>query len=88
MYATFNTFEIKITKKQALEASHPGPCDSDVAALVAAIRPQLDKIPPADIAAELSEYGAWDETELQDHESNLARIVWIAAGNIREDLNR
>lgn len=65
-------------------------CDSDVESLVnnPKIRRQLDKIPAEKIRAELKEYGAWDETELADHEENKRRVVWLAAGNITEESAR
>lgn len=87
MYAIFNRFEIQMTKAQAMSASHPGPCDLDVAALVKQpkIARQLDKISRDAIREELREYGAWDATELADDAANRARLVWIAAGNIREE---
>jgi hypothetical protein len=84
MWATFNRFEIQMTRREAESASHPGPCDSDVAALTAKLRKQLDELDPEEIALELKDYGAWDAKELADHEANLRRIVWIAAGNIME----
>lgn len=86
--AYFERFEIRMTLSQALDASHPGPCDSEVAALLdtPAIKKQLDKISPDSIRAELQEYGAWDETELSDDSENRLRIVWIAAGDIREEV--
>lgn len=88
MYASFNRFELKITKKQALQGSHPGPCDLDIAELlnVPAIKRQLNKIPADLIATELKDYGAWDEQELSNHEENKARILWIACGDIREEI--
>lgn len=88
MYATFERFELRLTKEQALTGSHPGPCDEDITELlkVPAIRRQLDKIPADTIKAELKEYGAWDEQELSSDEDNRARILWIACGNIREEL--
>jgi hypothetical protein len=46
----------------------------------------LDKISAYSLRAELREYGAWNEEELSNHEDNLARILWIACGNIREEL--
>jgi hypothetical protein len=87
MYASFNHFEIEMTKKQALSASHPGLCDLDVKALlrIPAIKRQLAKISDSDLTAELSEYGAWDETELSNRAENEERIIWIAAGNIAEN---
>lgn len=88
MYATFNCFEIKMTRKQAASASHPGPCDADVMALskVPAIARQLAALDPSAVRAELREYGAWTEEELADHAQNLQRVLWIAAGNIKEEL--
>ena len=88
MWASFNRFEIRLTKDQARSASHQGQCDDDVNALseVPAIKRQLAKLDPADVAAELKEYGAWDQEELADHEQNLQRILWIAAGNIIDSL--
>lgn len=84
MYATFNRFEIQMTKKQAISASHPGDCHKDVTALCNTpnIARQLRKIGPELIAAELKDYGAWDENELKDTINNERRIVWIAAGDI------
>ena len=89
MIASFNRFEIAMTNKQAAECSHPGPCDADVAALVKtpAIARQLRRIPNVDLVAELQKYGAWDAQELADRAANDRRIVWIAAGNITEDIN-
>lgn len=89
MYADFeHGFSIKMTREQAYSASHPGPCDEDVKALLkdARIGIQLDRIGPDKIRAELKEWGAWDEQELADNEANKERIVWIAAGNIREEV--
>jgi hypothetical protein len=88
MYASFNRFEIELTRKQAAAASHSGACDDDVAALllIPRIKRQLAAIPDDILAAELQEYGAWDETELSSRADNEARIVWIAAGDIMENV--
>lgn len=85
-YITFERFEIGITEAQARYASHPGPCDADVAELVRepTIAAQLDTIDADLIRAELREYGAWDVEELADDAANRERIVWIAAGNYAE----
>lgn len=79
--------EIGMTLDQARTASHPGLCDGDVRDLSRdpAIRKQLDAIDPVLLAAELREYGAWDTRDLADHEANLQRILWIAAGDINEE---
>lgn len=81
--------ELNITKRQAAGASHPGPCDADVLGLsqVPAIRRQLEHIEPELLAAELREYGAWDETELADHAQNLRRLLWLACGEIADGNN-
>jgi len=86
MYATFDCFEIKLTKDQAAAGSHQGMCDEGIAYLrtLPTIRRQLDKLQPALVAEELRAYGAWDETELADHEQNLNRILWIACGDTAE----
>lgn len=79
--------ELQMTLAQAQSASHQGQCDDDVATLSKhpKIARQLAKIDPALLAAELQEYGAWDDTELSDHAQNLQRILWLAAGDIVEN---
>jgi hypothetical protein len=76
--------QLRMTLDQARTASHSGSCDDDVKWLSQRphIANQLDAIDPALLADELREYGAWDETELADHDQNLQRLVWIAAGDI------
>jgi hypothetical protein len=78
--------ELQITKKQAAICSHSGDCENDVKYLLQMpeIKRQFNKINPALIADELREYGAWDETDLQDHEQNKIRLLWIACGDIHE----
>lgn len=78
--------EIQMTKTQAVACTHPGPCDADVAALSVhpPIARQLAKLDPELLKKELREYGAWDEDELNHHEKNLQRILWIAAGDIAD----
>jgi len=78
--------ELQMTMEQAESASHSGECDDDVQELskVPAIAEQLAKIDPALLAAELKEYGAWDDEERTDHDQNLQRILWLAAGDITE----
>lgn len=82
----FDRFEISMTKAEAGAMSHQGPCDDDVDAhlsLPKFVR-QFRKINPEDIRAELKGYGAWDKEELADDAQNQARILWIAAGDIKE----
>ena len=87
MYATFERFELRMTRAQAESASQPGKdAAEDVAELLKdrRITRQLDKIGPDPIRAELADYGCWDDDELADDEANRERIVWLAAGDIKE----
>lgn len=90
MWAFFNRFTLEMTKKQALSCSHPGPCDNDVEVLLKAkkIRQQLDKISDYDLRSELKEWGAWSDEELTNRQKNEQRIVWIAACNIKDDIDQ
>jgi len=85
--SSHGTIEIEMTMAQAQSASHQGQCDDDVQALSnnRKIRRQLERITPEVLRKELAEYGAWDEQELADHEQNIQRILWIAAGDIVEN---
>ena len=78
--------ELRLARGDARQGSHPGPCDTDIAAL--RLKPyiarQLSTLPHAVLAEELREYGAWDDAELADHDANLSRILWIACGDIEE----
>jgi hypothetical protein len=89
MYWTSSSgrIELKMTLEQAQSVSHSGQCVDDVRALlrVPAIRRQLEKIDAATLAAELKEYGAWDEIERADHPENLMRVLWIAGCDIAEE---
>lgn len=79
--------ELEMTLKQAQACTHPGPCDMDVAELsrTPKIRRQLAKVDRTVLANELRGYGAWDEHELADHDENLQRLLWLAAGDIAEE---
>ena len=81
--------ELNITKTNAAIGSHQGQCDEDVKMLMQlpSIKKQLDKIQPDLLASELQEYGAWDEEELNNHEENKMRLLWIACGDINEGNN-
>ena len=83
-YTSSGKIELNITKAQAQKGAHQGQCDTDIAGLrqVPAIRRQLAKIDAADLRKELAEWGAWDETELANHDANLSRILWLLCGDI------
>jgi inorganic pyrophosphatase/exopolyphosphatase len=79
--------ELQMTKDQAEMMSHQGQCDADVeyGMTIPKIKRQLNKIDPELLKKELKEYGAWEDDELQDHQVNLSRILWLAAGDIKEE---
>jgi len=87
MIAMFNAFEITMTRAQALSCSQPGhDAAPDIERLLTdpRIARQVRKLDSAALRAELDEWGAWNDAELADHQANIRRILWIAAGNIRE----
>lgn len=81
--------ELQMSLAEAKSASHQGQCDDDVEALSKEphIAAQLAAIEPATLARELKEHGAWDAEELADHDQNLQRLLWLAAGDIVEEEN-
>lgn len=81
--AYFNYFNITLPLEAVQACSHQGSCDADVKEWARKIN--LD-IPPDKIRAELKEYGAWDSEELQDDTANKERIIWLAAGNIMDEI--
>ena len=83
LWATFNRFELRLPYAAVTECSHQGACDDDVASWVDRIARPEDCTPDA-LRAELKEYGAWDKDELDDDAANWRRIVWLAAGNIKD----
>jgi len=80
---------LNITKNQAKTGSHSGDCSNDILLLsnLPVIKRQLNKIDKEILKDELQGYGAWNEDELQDHEENLQRILWLACGDIEEEIN-
>lgn len=82
----FNRFTLTIPDDAMRDCSGQGRVDEAVKFWVTKVR--WDGIDPDDIREELREYGAWDEEELEDDDENRERILWIAACNIREELDR
>lgn len=78
--------ELHLTLRMADSVTHPGQCDADVLALshVPEVRSQLNALLPECVRRELREYGTWSESELQDDEQNLQRLLWVAAGSIAD----
>jgi hypothetical protein len=86
--AHFERFCIEMDYDDAKSCSHTGKCDDDVARVLRKgyIVRQLDAIGDADIADELQNYGAWEDFELADRDTIRTSIVWIAAGNIMDEI--
>lgn len=84
MFATFNRFEIEMTKNEAHIGYHSGDCESGIKYLLtlSKIKRQLKKISDNDLIAELKEYSVWSDEELSVRKDNELRIIWLAAGNI------
>jgi len=78
--------DLNITKNDAASCSHSGDCQNDVQFLMQLpkIKKQLDKLNPEQLKKELSEDGAWDDEQLQDHQDNLMRWLWISCCDITE----
>lgn len=80
--AQFNRFEIELPNEAVRDCHHRGACDADVDFW----EPRIEiKVAPDLIKAELAEYGAWDESELQDEKQNKKRLIWLAAAQIQEE---
>jgi hypothetical protein len=80
--------ELNIPKGLASLGYHSGACDSDIEMLmnIDSIWHQLSGIAPQVLSDELKEFGAWDSEELANHEDNLARILWIACGDLVDEM--
>ncbi len=83
-WAVFNRFEFEMPEEAVLDCSHQGSCDADVERW----EPLIDMAHISDEALkeELTEYAAWGAESLEDREKNKLRIIWIAAGNLQEDI--
>lgn len=58
---------------------HPGSCDQDVKAWVKDLKLSANK---KDLVKYLKGFGAWEDSELKNHQSNLMRLLWLIAGDI------
>jgi hypothetical protein len=76
--------DFEMTLEEALSMSPSGSCDNDIAIgrEIPHIKKQLEKIDAVELIEELRGYGCWEDSELEDHDANLSRILWIAAGDI------
>jgi hypothetical protein len=82
--AYFDRFALTLPTDAISECSHAGDCSADVESWASEIDRPAECTPDA-LRAELREYGAWDDAQLSDDDANWERIVWIAAGNLKEE---
>ena len=71
-----------------MDCSHSGDCEADVKRWLEdpELKKELSEISPDQLKQELDEYGAWSEEELKSHADNLQRILWLAAGNLMDEM--
>lgn len=75
--------EFELSLDDAASGYHTGQCDNDIMELrrVPYIKAALDKIPEDTLRGELREWG-YDPDELENHDANLDRLLWLACGDI------
>lgn len=76
--------EFQLPGQCVMDCYHQGDCQPEVDYWKDKLHLDID---PASLAQELSEYGSWDLEELQDHDQNVARIIWLASGDLQECIN-
>ena len=81
--ASFNGFQFILPKDAVNDCSHQGACDTDVAFWCDYV--DWTQATEEQIRAELAEYGAWSEEDLQDVQQNRHRLLWVAACNVKEE---
>lgn len=88
LYASLNYFDLYFTRQDVDSVPSRGQCD-DVVKIIAKkpyIERQFANIDNSKLIKELSEYGAWDNVELQDKQANIERIIWLGCSSIKENL--
>lgn len=82
--AQFNRFTLDLPDSAVWACAHSGACDDDVDTWHDKIT--FSHINDALLASELREYGGWNPVELEDRIENEKRLLWLAAWQIREDI--
>jgi hypothetical protein len=67
-------------KDFAADCSHQGSCDEDVEYWTK----YFECKEPDFLKRYLKKFGAWDKDELENHEDNMSRLIWLAACDIKE----
>ena len=80
--------ELAIDSDDAATGYHMGQCDDDIDALrqVPYIAKQLSELSADVVANVFREYGAWSAEDLASHDDNLSRLLWIACGDIVDNV--
>jgi hypothetical protein len=82
-YAYFNHLTFQLPIEAIYDCSHQGQCFPEVEFWQGQLNLNLDKDA---MISELKEYGAWENLHDMSHEELEQKIIWIAACNIREEL--
>lgn len=79
---------LKLTKDCIRDCSHQGQCYPDIQYWLKQprIANQMSRISPEDAKNCLKGYGAWNDEELNNHEDNLERVLWIACNDAKEQI--
>jgi hypothetical protein len=90
MKTYFDDVTIDITKQQLYQLPVYGSQDVEILELSnqPTIKRQLNKISKQKYIDILIGYGAWDYDELEDHETNKLRLLWIACGDLLERITK
>ena len=82
-----NIGEFTLTKKDILAIPKRGEGYKEIKQLANQrhVKRQLFKIDPENLQDHLWGYGAWSEIELENHDENLIRFLWIAVNDLREE---
>lgn len=86
-YGNYNSIVLRLTRNDIFRLPLHGECEPAVLEILERpyIKKQVAKFDAIELKKELSEYGAWDDSELSNHEQNIIRWIWISALNIREE---
>ena len=77
---------ITFTLDQLNSIPDSGPADAAVSELSMAdgMKEQVATWTQPEMVSELRGYGAWDDVDLSDKDSNIQRMIWIAACDLKE----
>lgn len=78
---------LTLTYPQILNMSHQGDCSEDVESALPSLAGQTAGWSDDAIRSELREIGYLLE-DLDNRERNIARLVWIAAGELKEEIRQ